>query len=132
MKIAILLLILSLGFIWDRGDFGNEPYAITQLVSLAVSGMKTQHVISKAPEPPVPSRPTENDLREIIHNESRQASANEFFVQTEEVKAKTFKVFTEEKNPFIAQTLWLESHKIEEERTVLDKLRNLAAWGKYE
>lgn len=118
MKIAVFLLIFALGFMWYRGDFGHRPEEL---------GLPPiPQIVKTAP------MPKQEDFNRKIQAESRQATASEVIVKDAKVKPLGLEVFSKEKSAFVAQTLWLESHKVEEERTMLDKLRNLASFGKYE
>jgi len=119
MKTAIFLLIFALCFMGYRGDFGHRPEEIG-LPSIS-------QITQKAPEP----KPRE--FRDVIREDSTETKSSEFFVLEAKVKPKRLEVFNQEKDPRIAQAIWIESHKVQdEERLVIDKLRNLAAWGKYE
>lgn len=116
MKIAIFLLIFALVFMWYRGDFGHRPEEL---------GLPSIPQISK-------SLPAPKNVERTIQEESRQAKASEMIVKDAKATPLGLEVFAKEKSAYAAQTMWLESHKVHEERTMLDKLHNLASFGKYE
>lgn len=123
MKTAFFLLLFAVGFMWHRGDFGASPQ---ELVPPLIAQLLN-------PEPIAEEKPAPVDMEKLLWEASRPASVQELIVEDEKIKPKNLQeVFVTEKNPAVAQQIWLDSLKAKEERTELDKLRNFFAWGKYE
>jgi len=108
---------------WHRGDFGASPQ---ELFPPWIAQLLNRGVVEEEKPAPI-------DMDKLVREASRTASAQEIIVKDDKVKPSTVEIFTQEKSSLVAQRLWIESHRVqEEERTELDKLRNFFAWGKYE
>ena len=123
MKTAILILIFALGYMFYRGDLGIQPEEL---------GLPpTFQAVQK------PTAPKVVDLKQAIQENGESKNATDLIVKDEKTKPNSkpvgIDIFTKEKSSLVAQTLWLESHKVQDEdRTMLDKFHNLVSWGKWE
>lgn len=127
MKLIILLLILSVGFMVYRGDLDKISEelgfpSISQAVLRIDQANKSQE--------PVPVV----DINQAVKENGVDAKVTDLIVKDEKVKPLGLEVFSKEKSAQAAQAKWLESHKVDDggERLMIDKFHNLISFGKWE